>query len=262
MNEKKCTRCQEIKPLAAFSGDRHSADGLNYWCRECYRSWRRLTPAEKAQHLDEKRQAREARHAPTEKRCTKCAALKPIGEFPLHGTGTAAECRRCKAARQNKHGAERFDARKAQEERAARGVRLCPRCQQERPIDQFGAYRKRPSALGAYCRTCNGEIHAEYRQRHHEKLRARAFEHVHRKRAGGVGTVTFAEFQAVCAKYDNRCLRCGATDRQLVVDHIVPLSKGGANSIDNIQPLCHPCNLSKKQKSTDYRPGKEAQGAP
>lgn len=53
-----------------------------------------------------------------------------------------------------------------------------------------------------------------------------------------------------------RCLRCNLSEPEikLTVDHIVPMSKGGLNVIDNIQPLCGPCN-SKKQDTliVDYR---------
>jgi HNH endonuclease len=33
--------------------------------------------------------------------------------------------------------------------------------------------------------------------------------------------------------------------RVLTPDHIVPVSKGGAGDISNIQPLCLHCNISK-----------------
>jgi 5-methylcytosine-specific restriction endonuclease McrA len=42
-----------------------------------------------------------------------------------------------------------------------------------------------------------------------------------------------------------RCAICGASDRALQKDHIVPISRGGSEAIDNIQPLCGPCNASK-----------------
>lgn len=40
------------------------------------------------------------------------------------------------------------------------------------------------------------------------------------------------------------CVRCGST-RRLSVDHIVPLSRGGAHNLDNFQCLCMPCNRAK-----------------
>jgi uncharacterized protein YdaU (DUF1376 family) len=49
-----------------------------------------------------------------------------------------------------------------------------------------------------------------------------------------------------------KCLKCSAED--VVKDHIVPLYQGGADSIDNLQPLCRSCNSSKGPDRTDYRP--------
>jgi 5-methylcytosine-specific restriction endonuclease McrA len=40
------------------------------------------------------------------------------------------------------------------------------------------------------------------------------------------------------------CLLCGALDR-LTIDHIVPVSKGGTNSLSNLQVLCNDCNIKK-----------------
>lgn len=45
------------------------------------------------------------------------------------------------------------------------------------------------------------------------------------------------------------CAECGDV-RNLHVDHIVPLSRGGRHSVGNLQMLCQPCNLSKNNRLT------------
>ena len=44
-----------------------------------------------------------------------------------------------------------------------------------------------------------------------------------------------------------RCRECGATNKEttLHIDHIIPVSKGGTNTEDNLQTLCEACNLAK-----------------
>lgn len=42
-----------------------------------------------------------------------------------------------------------------------------------------------------------------------------------------------------------RCNLCGATDRFLATDHVIPRSAGGSNDISNLQLVCEPCNYKK-----------------
>lgn len=42
-----------------------------------------------------------------------------------------------------------------------------------------------------------------------------------------------------------RCRRCGATE-DLQFDHVIPWSRGGANTVKNIQLLCGACNRRKR----------------
>ena len=40
------------------------------------------------------------------------------------------------------------------------------------------------------------------------------------------------------------CQECGATE-ELEMDHIIPVSRGGATTLENLQVMCHDCNQRK-----------------
>lgn len=50
-------------------------------------------------------------------------------------------------------------------------------------------------------------------------------------------------------KYNNSCSYCGATNVKLEIEHIVPKSNGGTNSIRNLTLSCRKCNILKGNKS-------------
>jgi 5-methylcytosine-specific restriction endonuclease McrA len=52
---------------------------------------------------------------------------------------------------------------------------------------------------------------------------------------------------AVSARDGGVCRQCGSTEK-LQFDHIIPASKGGANTVANIQLLCGRCNRAKAAK--------------
>jgi 5-methylcytosine-specific restriction endonuclease McrA len=68
---------------------------------------------------------------------------------------------------------------------------------------------------------------------------------------------TTQQWRALLEYFGHRCLACGASaqaDEDLSVDHVIPLSLGGSNAIENIQPLCETCNSLKGATIRDYRP--------
>lgn len=75
------------------------------------------------------------------------------------------------------------------------------------------------------------------------------------RKKGNGGKFTAKEWRALKEKYNYQCLRCKRSEPEikLTIDHVIPLSKGGSNNIDNIQPLCSSCNSSKNGRYEDYR---------
>ncbi|MCM1130583.1 MAG: HNH endonuclease [Roseburia sp.] len=46
-----------------------------------------------------------------------------------------------------------------------------------------------------------------------------------------------------------RCCKCGKSNRNdLEIDHIIPIAKGGKSVYENLQTLCHSCNVKKGDK--------------
>jgi hypothetical protein len=76
-------------------------------------------------------------------------------------------------------------------------------------------------------------------------------EHIHPLESFSVGrerpqreAIPLSIRNAVLARDENRCRLCGRGDN-LHIDHVLPYSKGGPSSIENLQVLCQTCNLRK-----------------
>lgn len=110
------------------------------------------------------------------------------------------------------------------------------------------------------------EAHPDYQQRWHEANREavaernrkwrqdnpeKAREKCQRRRARKKGcVVSDADIHAVVEQAGGRCSLCNAfvPEELRHIDHIIPLSKGGPHSQENLQLLCYWCNSSKGAK--------------
>lgn len=68
---------------------------------------------------------------------------------------------------------------------------------------------------------------------------------------GAAGSHSLAEWENLKLIYGNKCANCGG-ECSLTKDHIIPLSSGGSDYIENIQPLCRNCNSKKNNKTIYY----------
>lgn len=79
------------------------------------------------------------------------------------------------------------------------------------------------------------------------------------------GEITTEQWREILNDFGWCCARCGAHASQieaiypgrmvlLEVDHVIPVSRGGANNTSNLQPLCQKCNNWKRARVMDFRP--------
>lgn len=92
-------------------------------------------------------------------------------------------------------------------------------------------------------KTCSTECSQQWRLEIRREVQNRR--RVRRKSVEGSHSV--GEWLLVLWICDNRCAYCGATSR-LTKDHVVPISKGGTDYIENILPACLSCNSRKRDK--------------
>jgi 5-methylcytosine-specific restriction endonuclease McrA len=168
------------------------------------------------------------------------------------------------------------DARYRNKDRAAYNARIAawkkahPRRARAHNLAYKKTHKAEVTAYNAQYRLTHAEelakYNAEYYQAHPEEYRERlsnwrkenperAKIQIHTRRTRKTqagGSYTEQEWLELRKKYGNRCLCCNKR-RVLVPDHVIPVVKGGSSNIENIQPLCQPCNSRKSARTTDFR---------
>ena len=93
--------------------------------------------------------------------------------------------------------------------------------------------------------------HPHYSQQHRIEHPDTVWRHEHKRRAlvaNADGEFSYEQFILKCSEYECRCIYCG-NELPLVPDHMIPLSRGGSNSIENIIPACNSCNCQKQART-------------
>jgi 5-methylcytosine-specific restriction endonuclease McrA len=83
------------------------------------------------------------------------------------------------------------------------------------------------------------------------RIADRRGQHKRRVKLKDVGTFTNEEWNDRLLEYNHCCAYCYKSFPldELTVEHMIPLSRGGTNTIDNIVPSCRSCNSRKWTKT-------------
>lgn len=173
-----------------------------------------------------------------------------LDEFPLVGKPTpphgsvarytrGCHCDDCTAAardRKRRYRREHAETVKAAQDayEAANKAKSAARKKADREANPE-KYRKRNLA---WARSESGS-----QLRHLTKLRRRA-----REANADTRQVTAKDWLGLVRQYRGCCAYCGASDKPLTREHIIPLARGGRHSIGNLLPVCGSCNYSKADR--------------
>lgn len=91
--QRKCTRCKEVKAIADFVSDKYRADGLSCWCKKCHSAKKAIQRASK------KAQRVQPVPIPETKICFTCKKTKSASAFHKNfEQGLSSWCKDCSRA--------------------------------------------------------------------------------------------------------------------------------------------------------------------
>ena len=196
----------------------------------------------------------------TGKVCSSCERTKCLGffhRFILSRDGYRSKCKECRKGEwlNDENRAKKKELYWRDHEATRKYQRNWYQQNFERAREhRRKSYKKNIEAQRAY--------NAEYSRSERGKQRTKRYYEQHPEKNQNrralemqAGEYTAREWQQLKKRHNYTCLSCGKREPEikLTADHVIPLSRGGSNTIDNIQPLCITCNKQKATKKTDYR---------
>jgi 5-methylcytosine-specific restriction endonuclease McrA len=183
------------------------------------------------------------------KTCSRCEQEKPITEFWTNGMSVKGEPRyrsRCIPCRR----AEKREEYQANRDKIRAGSKAkWPEVRERENARRRAYYIEKNEAEKQRIRYATDE---EYAAKKRTRVRTRKAAR-NKNRYGTVGHHTRKDWLRLLNQHDGRCAYCDApADHK---DHVVPLVRGGSDSIGNLLPACRKCNLSKGGKLLiEWRP--------
>lgn len=165
---------------------------------------------------------------------------REVARVSYHKVDGAAAKRRARSRDSERYEAiaARYEAGHAEERHAERVARHAANFERDREASRDWYYANYDRAR---------ETTDRWAREHPDEARA-AIERARAKRLAAPGDITPAQWGALRRQFRGHCAYCGQPGRNFEMDHVVPLSRGGTHTSDNVVPACFACNRSKGRK--------------
>jgi 5-methylcytosine-specific restriction endonuclease McrA len=199
------------------------------------------------------------------KKCSKCGKEKSHSDFYKNKStsdGFHGQCKLCMSANKklwlkkypekNRAQSKKWASENAEKQRE---VRRKATAKYHKVHKGEPEYEQKQSKYSSVSRVRRAEYNKSYMENWSKRNRELINQYSRNRRArkrAAEGTISLDVWNRALEFYGNKCLRC-FTLENITLDHVIPLSKGGANKIENAQPLCFSCNAKKHTNTTDYR---------
>ena len=251
---KRCGHCRTTLPLENFAKNSSMIDGLQHYCRMCSKEAKRKYRQSDKSKLTEQRYDRR----PSLAKYTKSEKFK-IQQQRYHqsekGKATArlSMQRRRKTEKVKLYGQQyrRSEARKL-------SVRRYDKSEKGKITKRRIAQSDNAREYQRDFRKANKESFANYIRewlRTTEGKEYIARRNFHRRssvlRTPVKQLLNSAQWREIKLKFHNACAYCGIPESssvKLTRDHLIPVTKGGLHTKENIVPACQPCNARKGAK--------------
>lgn len=227
MEIKKCTKCGKEYPktLEYFTKTKKNKDGLDYWCKECKKEYKRQHKPQRESiiHKQPKVLSEEEKEIRIKKQ---------------------KEYRKDYYTKNKEKFLERYYQNK---EKILERTKEYTKNNKDKIKSRRKIYReKNREEINAKKRKYNQE-HKEmkrlWQQKNKDKVNIQ--KQIRRTNKNNLpSNLNVKQWKEIKIKFNNKCAYCGQ-ELPLSQDHFIPLSKGGEYTVNNIIPSCKSCNCSK-----------------
>src|SRR5260221_199932 len=222
--KKQCNRCKKYKPTTSeyFYFYPHRNGAIAYYCFQCHKERHALKHPPKPSVEEMKQGADCKKFLPaTTDYFTRQSKVK---------SGLRGQCKNCRSIQRKQHRAENREAYRAYEQ------------------SQLGKHREQSRKHKAAHREEYRQASREYWKKHPEERITNTRNRRARIRKAE-GKHTAADVRKQYDRQKGKCYYCLAiVGTTYHVDHVIPVSRGGSNSPENIVIACPTCNMSKQDK--------------